>query len=294
MAEPVLADRSPQTTFLRAEATLPGLVASTVGYHAAGRRPAVHRGLPSPYLTVIVSLDEPITTGGSPGHLASPAAHRNDVLVAGLHTAPAFVHQPAHEAGIQLAVHPLAARALLGVPARELDLLTIEGADLLGTAVTRLREQLLEEPGWAGRFDHVLGFVRQRAQDAGRTAQVRPELTEAWRWLADSRGTGSITALAEHVALSPRQLRTLFDREVGLGPKAVARLMRFQHASGQIAAGVRTGREQPLAQVAHRCGYYDQPHLDREFRELAGIAPTGWIAEERRNIQAGGHRNGEE
>src|SRR5699024_5405970 len=93
-----------QTTFLRATPALPGMVAATVGYHATGRRPDVHRGLPSPYLTFILSLDEPITTGHSPEHLASPAAHRNDVLVAGLHTAPAYVDQPAHEAGDQLAM----------------------------------------------------------------------------------------------------------------------------------------------------------------------------------------------
>ena len=289
-----------QTTFLRATPALPGMVAATVGYHATGRRPDVHRGLPSPYLTFILSLDEPITTGHSPEHLDSPAAHRNDVLVAGLHTAPAYVHQPAHEAGVQLAVHPLAARQLFGVPARELDLLTIEGADLLGPGVNRLRERLLEEPSWHRRFSLLATYLRERAVAAapsggpGGRAQVRPELIEAWRWLARRRGSGTVSALAEHVALSPRQLRTLFAHELGLGPKGLGRLMRFQHASGQIAAGVRTGHEQPLAQVAHQCGYFDQPHLVREFRDLAGVPPSGWLAEERRNIQAGGHRNGPE
>ena len=281
-----------QTTFLRATPALPGLVAATVGYHSAGRHPGVHRGLPSPYLTFILSLDAPITTGHSPEHLDSPAAHRNDVLVAGLHTAPAYVRQPAHEAGIQLAVHPLAARALFGVPARELDLLTIEGADLLGPAVDHLRERLLEEPDWQRRFALVEAYLRRRAERAGRA--VRPELTAAWRWLAGRRGAGTVGGLAEHVALSARQLRTLFDRELGLGPKGVARLMRFQHASAQIATGVRTGHARSLAQVAQQCGYYDQPHLVREFHHLAGIAPSGWVAEERRNIQAGGHRNGPE
>ncbi|WP_022917576.1 helix-turn-helix transcriptional regulator [Ruania albidiflava] len=287
-----MAEPGGQTTFLRAAPALPGMVASVVGYHSTGRTPGVHRGLPSPYLTFILSLDEPITTGRSPEHLASTAAHCNDVLVAGLHSAPAYVHQPVHEAGIQVAVHPLAAPALFGVPARELDLLTIEGADLLGPAVDHLRERLLEEPDWQRRFALLEAYLRCRAQRA--ETAVRPELTEAWRWLARRRGAGTVGGLAEHVALSERQLRTLFDRELGLGPKGVARLMRFQHASAQIAAGVRTGQEQSLAQVAQQCGYYDQPHLVREFHDLAGIAPSGWVAEERRNIQAGGHRNGPE
>lgn len=285
------AEREPSYTFLTATPALPGLVASTVGYHSAGQAPGVHRGLPSPHLTFILSLDEPITTGASPEHLASPAAHRNEVLVAGLHTAPAYVRQPSHEIGIQLAVHPLAAHALFGAPARELNLLTIEGTDLLGRRIARLREQLLDEPDWSRRFDLLATYLRRRTDTAG-PARVRPELVEAWTWMARHRGTGSMRGLAEHVALSPRQLRTLFDREVGHSPKAVSRLMRFQHALQQVAQGVSTGHPGTLAEVAHRCGYFDQSHLVREFRELTHAAPTEWIAQERRNIQAGGHLGG--
>ena len=275
----------PPYTFLPAAPALPGLIASTVGYHSADQQPGIHRGLPSPHLTFILSLDEPITTGASPEHLASTDAACNEVLVAGLHTVSAYVRRPSHEAGIQLAVHPLAAHAVFGVPARELNVLTIEGTDLLGPEVARLREQLLEEPDWSRRFNRPAAYLRGRYESAGRSARVRPELAEAWTWMARHRGTGSMSGLAEHVALSPRQLRTLFDREVGHSPKMVSRLMRFSHASG---------RPRPLAEVAHSCGYADQSHLVREFHEFAGAAPTGWVGEERRNIQAGGHQRGAE
>lgn len=97
-------------------------------------------------------------------------------------------------------------------------------------------------------------------------------------------------ALARHVALSPRQLRAIFSAEVGFGPKQVGRLMRFDRAKEGIAATVAAGRPLSLADVAVQCGYYDHAHLDVEFGLFAGVPPTGWIAEERRNIQAGGHR----
>ena len=45
-----------------------------------------------------------------------------------------------------------------------------------------------------------------------------------------------------------------------------------------------------LARLAAECGFADQSHLDREFRAFAGTSPSGWIAEEFPNIQAGGHR----
>ena len=56
-------------------------------------------------------------------------------------------------------------------------------------------------------------------------------MVEAWDWLAWRRGTGSMDGLARDVSLSPRQLRTLFQRELGVGPKQVARLMRFDAAN---------------------------------------------------------------
>jgi transcriptional regulator GlxA family with amidase domain len=117
----------------------------------------------------------------------------------------------------------------------------------------------------------------------------RPEVVEAWRLLTATRGRVRIGELAERVYLSRRRLSTLFAAEFGLTPKEAARTMRFTHAVARIGEGVRGGALD-LAGVAAECGFADQPHLDREFRDFAGTSPSGWIAEEFPNIQAGGHR----
>ncbi len=94
------------------------LVAGYSGYRMAGQRPARHRGLPSPYLTLIFTLDEPLMVAGHPD--PGQAAASYDTLAGGLHTSPALIEHDGRQSGVQLAVSPLAARALFGMPAGEL------------------------------------------------------------------------------------------------------------------------------------------------------------------------------
>ena len=63
--------------------------------------------------------------------------------------------------------------------------------------------------------------------------------------------------------------------------------MRFDRARRLLQRRVVAGGTPALADLAAAGGYYDQAHLAREFRELAGCAPSRWLAEEFRNVQAG-------
>jgi AraC-like DNA-binding protein len=206
--------------------------------------------------------------------------------------------------------------------------MSLEGDDVLGRTAPRLRERLAEAADWDERFaifacemglavdlmsassrrgrPYVrlpgLRSTARRRADLRSTAIAgpRPEVVEAWRLLAATRGRIRIGELAERVYLSRRRLSTLFAAELGITPKEAARTMRFTHAVTRIGEVVRGGGAAPggparartldLARVAAECGYADQSHLDREFRAFAGTSPSGWIAEEFPNIQAGGHR----
>lgn len=283
----------PEMQFVHAQ-LLPGILASTVGYRSSGLPEAIHRGIPSPYLTFIFSLDDaPIVGAATPAEVTGARAFRNTILVGGLHSVPAYIEQPRRQAGIQMAVHPLAARALFGVPAAELDSMSTDGSDVLGRQASTVRDQLMVAEDWPSAFSVLSGYLRSRL-DGQRLSGPRSEIAEAWTWLARHRGTGSMEGLARHVALSRRQLNTLFQREMGQSPKTVSRLMRFETARQHITRAVVAGRSLGLADVAHQHGYYDQSHLVRDFRQFTGLSPSGWIHEERRNIQAGGHQNGED
>lgn len=262
-------------------------VSSMVGYRALDVPEMIHRGLPSSRLTFIVALDDGVEAVASGADVAR--ARPAPLVLAGLHMAPSLVRQQRGQAGVQLALHPLAARVVLGVPAAELSVTEFDGTHVLGRWATDLPERLAEASTWNKRFELVTAELGRR-QAANRSRHgVRPELRYAWQLLERSAGTAPIAHVATRVGLGSRQLATLFHREVGRSPKQVAGLMRFDRAVAVIAAGARESRHVDLADCALRAGYTDQAHLAREFKRFAGTSPSQWIAEELRNVQDGGH-----
>ena len=74
------------TTFRQQHDLLPGAVVSACSYDATGLEPGEHRGMPSPWLTLVVSLSGPVRTMGTvadPGPFEASRATAYDVLVAG-------------------------------------------------------------------------------------------------------------------------------------------------------------------------------------------------------------------
>jgi transcriptional regulator GlxA family with amidase domain len=67
-----------------------------------------------------------------------------------------------------------------------------------------------------------------------------------------------------------RHLERLFDAAVGLPPKHLARLTRFQRAIRILESEAHGPRG---VRAAHACGYADQAHFIRDFHALAGCAP---------------------
>lgn len=76
------------------------------------------------------------------------------------------------------------------------------------------------------------------------------------------------------MGMSLRQLERKFEQLVGLSPKQLARIIRFQ--SVFRSAGCTPAPA--WAEVALDCGYYDQAHFIREFKQLSGQSPAALFA----------------
>jgi AraC-like DNA-binding protein len=253
-----------------------GAVQDMVGYRMAPM-PGEHRGFPSPWLTLVFSLSGALPIEVPFGSRVRSAAFH--VPVGGLHTRAVVMprrlpHAPtASQRGIQLAVHPLAARAVFGVPASalagevlEIDELAVGGSELAG----RLAECSSGIEATAV-VDRWLG-----ARIAGaEVAPPAPELARAWRLIVGSHGRARIADTAGAVGWSRRHLTARMRAEIGVGAKDLARLARFARSRRLIGR-----QDRSLAEVAADAGYADQSHLTTEWREFAGCSPGRWIAEE--------------
>lgn len=235
------------------------LVTRYVGYAQDDVTLAVHRGLPSRHVTLVISLAGPVRMAGQ----------SLQALVGGLHTRAVLIRQDTVQEGVQLELDPLGVRTLFGVTAAEL---SGEVADLAAFGLGSLPERLRELPTWERRFALLDTVLAARAVEP---VVPPPELGEAWRRMRGADGRVRVADLAEQVGWSRRHLGARFRAELGLAPKQVARVLRFERAARLLRHG-----HADLAALAVECGFYDQAHLTNEWRALAGCSPGRWIAEE--------------
>lgn len=214
--------------------------------------------LPFPGVALILNL-------GAPWQVEN---ERLDSFLAGLHTRPTAVTGERSFACVELRLTPLGTRRLLGLPMHELADRTVALEELLPGS-TLLAEAVSGARSWDDRLDLVEAFLVRRL--ANSEAPPR-ELEWAWRELLRSGGGVRIRSLATELGWSPRRLIARFREHIGLPPKAAARVIRFDRA----VAALRSGVPGP-AEVAVACGYADQAHLSRDFRELGGISPGTFL-----------------
>ena len=254
-----------------------------VGYELTGFPAGVHVGLPARSLTLIVPFGgatvvsgDALDGAGRPLHEPTPFAG----LIGGIHDLPVHIHHDGDQTGVQVDLTPAGARALLGVRAADLAGRVISLADVLGPSARRLSDRLAEAADCRSRVAiverHLIRLLGTGSGSLQRATQRDPATWHAWRLLSGSDGGLPVSEVAQRVGWSRRQLTARFTAEFGHPPKVAARVMRFEHAH-------RLLRLQPtprLVDVALRCGYADQAHLNREWRRLAGCTPTQWLANE--------------
>lgn len=242
-----------------------------IAYHHEGMEPGTHLGLPSPSITIVLSVGAPTQMVAMPGPDQSPDSFM--ALVGGLHTRPVVIGYGEVMAGVQLDLAPQAARTLLGIRPSQLARSVFDMHDILGPAAAELVDRLQTTESWEARRDAVFDVLgrQRRGTDA-----APPRVDRAWQLIVSSHGVSRIGDVATDVGWSRRHLDREFFAEFGVTPKDVARITRFTHSRAILQRCPRMS----MAQVSALCGYFDQAHMARDWNQFAGEPATAWWADE--------------
>ncbi len=246
----------------------PYILADPEGWAQTRGQPMELREVPFPGVPLILNLADPWDVALDPN--GSARAERHDSFLAGLHTRPAFVRGAAGWACVELRLTPLGAHRLLGMPMDELANRTVALVDLMPGS-GHLAERLRDAPSWDERLNLLEAFLLRRLADSTPTL---PAVEWSWAHLRSTGGSVPIRALADEVGWSQRRLIARFREQIGVAPKTLARVIRFDRA----VSALRSSSRPALAEVALDCGYFDQAHMNRDFRELAGTTPASFVA----------------
>jgi AraC-like DNA-binding protein len=190
-------------------------------------------------------------------------------FVAGLDDTYALVESNGSQSGVEVCLTAVGAGLVTGVPMRHLRGRVIGLDDLFGALAGLVREQLLAAAAWDERFAIVDSFLLARIADAEPPPAT---LAGALSRLHATRGALEIGSLTDELGCSRRYLIGLFNDHVGLPHKLFARILRFEHTL-ELADGGGIG----WAEIAQRCGYYDQAHMIGDFQQFTGHSPTAYV-----------------
>lgn len=161
--------------------------------------------------------------------------------------------------------HPGGTYPFLHLPMRELTNRVVD----LGALGLRLEKSLMEKAEDAPSLRSKVNAIENLLNDLLQQHRKHSKISHLAAAVVRSGGHLSVETLCNNAGISSRQLERRFQIEVGIGPKLLCRILRFQ----QVFRIVNSD-DTSWADVAYDCGYYDQAHLIRDFQEFAHQTPA--------------------
>jgi AraC-like DNA-binding protein len=143
-------------------------------------------------------------------------------------------------------------------------------SDLFGKEVRELEERLYEAKDNAARIAitdrFLLGKLKGDIYEVQFAERVMPALLAG----------GNIKQVLTDFNVTHKTLGRRFERVLGLSPSELIKIKRFNRAVHTLYSC----RYESLTQIGYACGYYDQSHFIREFKQLTGYTPRDFLQEQ--------------
>jgi len=138
--------------------------------------------------------------------------------------------------------------------------------DIFGKDIARMEDALFECTTFEERIFLMEDFLLKNLH------VPNAQINAAVQLIKNAKGNIKIKSLSEHLNISTRQLRNIFNEKIGLSPKQMTRMLRFNNA-----LSFPPSENENMAQYANRLGYYDESHFIYEFKLFAGMTPSKYF-----------------
>ncbi|HEY6748990.1 MAG TPA: helix-turn-helix domain-containing protein [Mycobacteriales bacterium] len=170
----------------------------------------------------------------------------------------------------------------LDVPSAELRDRCVPMDAVWGRSPQRVRDRIGEAGSAGAALDAVEDELLSRLVPAPPGGLTLVRRTAGL--LHSSWGAVPVGALTDAAGVSGTHLATQYKLHLGVTPKRVARIYRF----ARLVLSLDARGPVDWAELAHDCGYFDQAHFSKEFKDFTGLTPTDYLALRRRFPAAAG------
>jgi AraC-like DNA-binding protein len=226
------------------------------------------KSLPLARVVLIVNLGEPVRVSGS-GQGDSGSAWDGSWCI-GPWSRYHFVEWPSHVHQIGIEFKTAGAYPFLQLPVSELYNRYVSLDDIWGQCASELRERLYAASTIQSRFMLLEQFLLSRLGEESRRLKT---VEYGVRKIADQHGVLSIQKLSEQMGIFQNHLGTYFKQMIGLSPKTLAKHFQLR----RVLRSINPAQPVDWVHMALQSGYYDQPHLNRDFVNFFGHSPTNYL-----------------
>ena len=226
-------------------------------------------------LTFPIGCPQLIFHKGMPLYIPELGTRQSILTVSGQVNYPAHLYSEGETEMIVVVFQPYGMRAFLHLPISALHNLEVSGFDLEYKRLEELAAQVFECKDTDTCINLIEAWLLSLLSEVQtpKLALNQKRIAAAINYLFSTPGT-SVTTLASIACLSKKQFERLFNDMVGTNPKEYARIARFQ-MSLKLLQECPAGISQ--AQLAYQCGYADQSHFIREFKQFSGHTPVALL-----------------
>ena len=226
-------------------------------------------------LTFPIGCPQIIFHKQTPLYIPELGTAQSEFTISGQVNYPSHLYADENVEMIVVVFQPYVLKAFLNLPISLLHNQEVSGYDLENKNLKQLAAQIFDCENTNLCINLIEQWLLSQIADVltSKTAYNIKRITAAIKRLFIMPAT-SVTELASIACLGKKQFERLFNELVGANPKEYARVVRFQKSLKLLQHYTEDANK---AQLAYQCGYADQSHFIREFKQFSGYTPLSLL-----------------